>query len=46
MLFLRTYLIKLEREGECVEKTHVRKILDSVRLEEEDFEADTEMLGT
>jgi hypothetical protein len=46
VLFLRTFLMKIRREGEGLEKTHVGKILNSVRLEEEDFKADTEMSGT
>jgi hypothetical protein len=46
VLFLRTFLMKIRREGEGVEKTQVGKILNGVRLEEEDFEADTEMSGT
>jgi hypothetical protein len=46
VLFLRTFLMKIRREGEGLEKTHVGKILNGVRLEEEDFKADTEMSGT
>jgi hypothetical protein len=46
VLFLRTFLIKIRQKGEGLKKTHVRKILNSVRLEEEDFKADTKMLGT
>ncbi|USP74172.1 hypothetical protein yc1106_01446 [Curvularia clavata] len=35
--FLRTLLMKIRREGEGVEKTHMGKILDGVALEEGDF---------
>ncbi|KAH8723296.1 hypothetical protein GQ44DRAFT_728795 [Phaeosphaeriaceae sp. PMI808] len=37
VLFLRTLLMKIRREGEGVEKTHIGKILSGVRLEEVDF---------
>lgn len=36
--FLRVLLMKIRREGEGVEKTHLGKILNGVRLEESDFE--------
>jgi hypothetical protein len=36
--FLRTLLMKIRREGEGVEKTHLGKILNGERLEELDFE--------
>jgi hypothetical protein len=35
--FLRTLLMKIRREGEGVEKTHMGKVLSGVRLEESDF---------
>jgi hypothetical protein len=38
--FLRTLLMKIRREGEGVEKTHMGKILNGVRLEEMDFKED------
>ncbi|KAF2009480.1 hypothetical protein BU24DRAFT_473639 [Aaosphaeria arxii CBS 175.79] len=38
--FLRTLLMKIRREGEGVEKTHLGRILNGVRLEETDFEED------
>jgi hypothetical protein len=38
VLFLRTLLMKIRREGEGVEKTHMGKILNGVRLEEADFQ--------
>jgi hypothetical protein len=44
--FLRTLLMKIRREGEGIEKTHLGKILNGVRLEEADFNTDTEMSGT
>lgn len=40
--FLRTFLMKNRREGEGVEKTHLGKILNGVRLEESDFKKDNE----
>ncbi|KAH5731245.1 hypothetical protein HBI17_217790 [Parastagonospora nodorum] len=43
--FLRTLLMKIRREGEGVEKTHLGKILNGVRLEEADFGEDVEMSG-
>jgi hypothetical protein len=41
--FLRILLMKIRREGEGVEKTHLGKILNGIRLEEADFKKDTEM---
>jgi hypothetical protein len=41
--FLRTLLMKIRREGEGIEKTHLGKILSGVRLEEADFKEDVEM---
>lgn len=38
--FLRALLMKIRREGEGVEKTHMGKILNGVRLEERDFGPD------
>ncbi|RYO29176.1 hypothetical protein AA0111_g6158 [Alternaria arborescens] len=35
--FLRALLMKIRREGEGVEKTHMGKVLSGVRLEESDF---------
>jgi hypothetical protein len=35
--FLRALLMKIRREGEGVEKTHMGKLLSGVRLEESDF---------
>jgi hypothetical protein len=35
--FLRALLMKIRREGEGVEKTHLGKLLNGVRLEEADF---------
>jgi hypothetical protein len=35
--FLRSLLMKIRREGEGVEKTHMGRILNGIRLEEEDF---------
>jgi hypothetical protein len=46
VLFLRTFLMKIRREGEGVKKTHMGMILNGVRLEEADFRTDTEMSGT
>ncbi|KAH7388677.1 hypothetical protein BKA66DRAFT_569000 [Pyrenochaeta sp. MPI-SDFR-AT-0127] len=39
--FLRALLMKIRREGEGVEKTHLGKILSGVRLDEDDFNAET-----
>ena len=36
--FLRAFLMKIRREGEGVEKTHMGRILNGGRLEEGDFE--------
>ncbi|PVH99843.1 hypothetical protein DM02DRAFT_710275 [Periconia macrospinosa] len=36
--FLRVLIMKIRKEGEGVEKTHMGKILSGVRLEEADFE--------
>jgi hypothetical protein len=44
--FLRTLLMKIRREGEGIEKTHLGRILNGVRLEEADFNDDVEMSGT
>jgi hypothetical protein len=38
--FLRSLLMKIRREGEGVEKTHLGKMLGGVRLEEVDFNED------
>jgi hypothetical protein len=38
--FLRALLMKIRKEGEGVEKTHLGKILGGLRLEEGDFGAD------
>jgi hypothetical protein len=38
--FLRRLLMKIRREGEGVEKTHMGRILNGIRLEEEDFKVD------
>lgn len=38
--FLRDLLMKIRKEGEGVEKTHLGRILNGLRLEEEDFETD------
>lgn len=37
--FLRQLLLKIGREGEGVEKTHLGRILNGLRLEEKDFKA-------
>lgn len=37
--------MKIRREGESVEKTHLRKILNGLRLEEAGFKADTKIPG-
>lgn len=39
--FLRALLMKIRKEGEGVEKTHMGRLLGGVRLEECDFEAET-----
>jgi hypothetical protein len=44
--FLRALLLRIRREGDGLEKTHLGKILNGVRLEEADFRQDTEMSGT
>jgi hypothetical protein len=44
--FLRTLLMKIRREGEGIEKTHLGRILNGVRLEEADFNEDVEISGT
>ncbi|KAF1915062.1 hypothetical protein BDU57DRAFT_539445 [Ampelomyces quisqualis] len=44
--FLRTWVMKIRREGEGIEKTHVGKILNGVRLEEADFTTDVDISGT
>jgi hypothetical protein len=36
--FLRALLMKIRREGEGVEKTHMGKVLSGIRLEESDFD--------
>lgn len=38
--FLRALLMKIRKEGEGVEKTHMGRLLGGVRLEESDFEGD------
>jgi hypothetical protein len=38
--------MRIRKEGEGLEKTHLGKILNGVRLEEADFRTDTEMSGT
>lgn len=38
--FLRTFLMKIRREGEGLEKTHLGKILNGVRMEEAEFKPD------
>jgi hypothetical protein len=43
---LRALLMRIRKEGEGLEKTHLGKILNGVRLEEADFRTDTEMSGT
>ena len=35
--FLRAWLMKVRREGEGIEKTHMGKVLSGARLEESDF---------
>lgn len=42
--FLRTLLMRIRHEGEGLEKTHLGKILNGVRLEEADFTRDVEMV--
>jgi hypothetical protein len=44
--FLRALLMRIRREGDGLEKTHMGRILSGGRLEEADFERDTEMSGT
>ena len=39
--FLRALLMKIRKEGEGVEKTHMGRLLGGVRLEECDFEAES-----
>lgn len=43
--FLRTLLMKIRREGEGLEKTHMGKLLNGIMLEEADFEVDSRMTG-
>jgi hypothetical protein len=43
---LCTLLMRIRKEGEGLEKTHLGKILSGVRLEEADFVEDVEMSGT
>ncbi|RMZ73552.1 very large low complexity [Pyrenophora seminiperda CCB06] len=43
--FLRMFLMKIRRGGEGVEKTHLGRILNGVRLEESDFNSDTDISG-
>ncbi|KAF2131741.1 hypothetical protein P153DRAFT_336326 [Dothidotthia symphoricarpi CBS 119687] len=38
--FLRALLMKIRREGQGVERTHIGKILSGLKLEESDFETD------
>jgi hypothetical protein len=42
---LRALLMRIRKEGEGLEKTHLGKLLNGVRLEEADFRLDTEMSG-
>ncbi|KAH4108552.1 hypothetical protein HBI25_111470 [Parastagonospora nodorum] len=44
--FLRALLMRIRREGDGLEKTHLGKILNGIRLEEADFVKDVEMTGT
>ncbi|KAL5118323.1 hypothetical protein ACEQ8H_003833 [Pleosporales sp. CAS-2024a] len=44
--FLTTLLMKIRREGEGVEKTHLGRILGGIRLEEADFGADVAPSGS
>lgn len=44
--FLRSLLMKIRREGEGVEKTHLGKMLNGVRLEEVDFKEDAQLSNT
>lgn len=44
--FLRTLLMRIRKEGNGLEKTHLGKVLNGVKLEEADFRTDTEMSGT
>ena len=43
--FFRTLLMRIRREGEGLEKTHLGRILDGARLEEADFTMDVRMTG-
>ena len=43
--FLRALLMKIRREGEGVEKTHLGKLLSGVRLEEADFRSNVQTTG-
>lgn len=43
--FLRALLMKIRREGEGVEKTHLGKLLNGMRLEEADLRVDVQMTG-
>ena len=43
--FLRALLMRVRREGEGLEKTHLGKILNGDRLEEADFRRDVHMTG-
>jgi hypothetical protein len=43
--FLRALLMRIRREGDGLEKTHLGKILNGMRLEEADFNEDVEMSG-
>jgi hypothetical protein len=38
--FLRVLLMKIRREGEGVEKTHIGRVLNGIRLEASDFGED------
>lgn len=42
--FLRALLMKIRKEGEGVEKTHMGRLLGGARLEETDFETETPCL--
>lgn len=43
--FLRGLVMRVRREGEGLEKTHMGRILDGARLEEADFRMDVHMAG-
>jgi hypothetical protein len=43
--FLRALLMKIRCEGAGVEKTHLGKLLNGIRLEEADFRSDVQMKG-